>query len=96
MSNIALLLGTMVSSGAKDGHVRSFAADLDTLRRTEQRCNIRYDVLLAFNPRKTSWGPRGPIRDLFVRQFLGVRCIRPVYFCNLSSRATAFNAQLKP
>lgn len=38
----------MVSSGAKAGFVRSFAADLNTLKRMEQRCNIRYDVLSAF------------------------------------------------
>lgn len=45
---VLFFLGFMVSTGSKGGFVRSFAADMDTLKNMEQRCNIRYDVLLAF------------------------------------------------
>lgn len=44
---IVFSIGTIVPSGPKNGVVRSFAAELNTLQDLEERCNIRYDVLLA-------------------------------------------------
>lgn len=53
----------MVSSGAKDGFVRSLAADLKALKRMEQLCNIRYDVLLTFKEHYDELRARMPRAD---------------------------------
>lgn len=37
----------MVSSGSANGFVRSFAVELNVLKDIQQRCNVRYDTLLA-------------------------------------------------
>lgn len=37
----------MINIESTNGFVRSFAAEFDVLNETQQRCNVRYDTLLA-------------------------------------------------
>ncbi|CAF1497861.1 unnamed protein product [Adineta ricciae] len=46
--------GRMISIGSSKGHVRTFAAELHILNDTKQRCNIRYDTLLALKEMRDS------------------------------------------
>jgi hypothetical protein len=53
----------MVHIESTNGNVRSFAAELDVLNETEQRSNLRHDVLLKLKQSRDSYRAQLPKKE---------------------------------
>ena len=58
-----IFIGFMINIESTNGYVRSFAAELDVLNETQQRCNIRYDTLLALKQSRDSYRAQLPKKE---------------------------------